>query len=77
MESRIELGFIKEAKDYVSLTDLQARAFLDRWVKESIGTVSLEQLQKIVQQKLRTNMRNRDAEARIRDILTDYQTLLK
>lgn len=77
LESRIALGFLKEATDYATLTDDQVRAFLDKRCKESKKTVTLEQLDRIVAQKLRTNMGNRDAEARMEDLFTDYHTLLQ
>lgn len=76
IESRIALGFITEAQDYASLTDEIIRAFLDKRSAESKKTISLAQLDNIVKHKLRTNMANHDAEARMEDLFTDYHTLL-
>lgn len=60
----------------MKLTDEQVRKFLEDRSKELSQIVSLEQLGKLVQQKLRMNTRNRNATARMQNLFTIYHTLL-
>lgn len=76
LESHIPLDFITETEDYASLTDEIFRPFLEKRWAESKKTISLEKFDKIVKQKLRINMANHDAEARMEDLFNDYHTLL-
>lgn len=70
-ESRIDLGFIMDASGYVTLTDAQVSTFLSERRKGSTTTVSLEQLDKLLKHKTRTNMGKKIAETRMEDLLTD------
>lgn len=76
LESSIALGFISNATDYDTLKDQDVREFLEERCKESKETVTLDQLDKLVQNKLRTDMKNNNATARMQDLFANYHTLL-
>lgn len=63
------------AETYNELTDRPVRTFLEDRCKESEETVKLEQLGKVVQQKLRTITRNKNATNHMQDRFTTYHTL--
>lgn len=73
LESNIALGFISDATDYKTITDDQVRSFLEGRRQASKTTVTLEPLDNIVTDKLRTDMKNNNATARMQDVFTSFQ----
>lgn len=65
LESSIVLGFINGAKAYKELNDEQVHSVLEERCKESMETVTLEQLERLAQHRIRTKMRNKNATARM------------
>lgn len=59
------------------MTSKEVHAFLDRLFQSSRTAFTLNELDRMIKQKLRTDMRNRDAVSRIRDLFTTYHTILK
>lgn len=64
------LGFISGATGYEMLTDEQVRTFLEDRCKESKETITISQLDKMVRYQLRTDMNNKNATARMKDLFT-------
>lgn len=71
LESSIDLGFITNDTSYEDLTDEQVRAFVETRSADSKEVVTLEKLDKIVKNELRTNMKNSNAKARMQDLFAD------
>lgn len=76
LTSSIALGFIPDADDFNTVTDEQVRDFLDSRATESKETVTLNGLNDIVQRELRTDMRNKNAKARMQDLFVSYHMIL-
>ena len=76
LESSIALGFIPGVDSYETLTDTEVRNFLNSRAVESKEVVTLDKLDKIVDGELRTNMRNNNATARMKDLFASYYTIL-
>lgn len=77
IESSITLGFVENATSYEKLTDEQLRTFLEGRVQESKDVVTLDTLDKIVKNRLHTDMRNTNAKTRIQDLFASYNTILR
>lgn len=69
-------GFIDECSKYVELTDAKLRKLLEESSKESPDLTTIENLDKIVSQKLRTDMRNTNAKSRMQDLFSSYVTII-
>lgn len=76
LESSLICGYIDGCASYADLTDSQLRSFLEERSAESQDSMTIEQLDKIVSQKLRTNMRNNNAKSRMQDLFSSYVTIL-
>lgn len=74
LESSIALRFIGDAISYKKHTDTQVRKFFEGRTNDSKEVVTLEALDKIVKDELRTNMKNNDAKARMQDVFANYHT---
>lgn len=67
MSFSIALGFLAGVTSYKSATDVHIREFLDNRSMESKKTVMLGQLDKIVQHRPRTDMKENNATIRMQD----------
>lgn len=76
LKPNIALGFIFKASKYEELTDFKVWELLGVWYKKTEETKTLEQLDKIVKLKLRTNKRYKNMNPRMNDLFTYYHTLL-
>lgn len=75
LEFSLICGYINSAKTYMYLKNVQVCAFLDQRSEETQESTTIEQLDKLIMQHLRTKM-NRNAKARIEDLFSSYVTLL-
>lgn len=64
LESSLVFGYIPGVMEYEDLTDAPVRTFLYERAKETMKT-TLEQLDKIVEKRLKDDMRNDNAKARM------------
>lgn len=77
IEWRIVVGFIKDETNYATLTNETGWEFLESWSKESKSTVSIDEFDKPVERKVRTNLADRKTLARTKDLFIDFDTLLR
>lgn len=76
LQSSIALGLVSNAVDCEILANHYVCELLDERCKESKETVTLDQLDKLVQNWLRTDMRNSNATTRMQDMFAEYYTFL-
>lgn len=76
LESSVALDFISDMYHYTQITNEQVPSLIDERCKESKETVTLEQLDTTVLQKLQVYMKNNNAKVRMQDLFSNYRTLL-
>lgn len=78
VKSSLLLGLIPDAPtDYDDFTDEVLRAFPEKKAQESKETISLNKLDKIVQEELRMNMKESFALSSMQSLFVSYKTLSK
>lgn len=77
VESLIALNFIEDVESYETLEDKTLRKFLEDESKESKEVLSMDILDDIVSKELRTNMSDRNAKSRMRNLFVSYRTILR
>lgn len=76
IESLLTLGFIADTSSYEDLTDELLRSYLEKKAEESKEVVTIDTLDKLVEDKLRIDMTDSDARSRIENLFVSYLTLL-
>lgn len=73
----IALGLIPNVTPYKDLLNASPRVYLEKEASESRNTVTLSELNAIVNRDLHMDMRNPDASLRMKHLFIDYQTILQ
>lgn len=77
LDSSIDLDFIKHELSYDTTRDQEERAFPEERPKNSRESMTVDKLDKLVANELRTNMKNSNTIARMQDLISQYQTILR
>lgn len=77
LESVIDLGFIEKVTEYDNLTDDQLRTYLDSNVESSKDVITIDMLDKNLEDNMRMDMNDKDATSRIEKLFISYKSLLR
>ena len=70
------MGFIENVQSLESLDEVILRKYLDTQAVESKTTITVEDLDDVVDKELSMNMSNRNARSRMQSLFVDYHSLL-
>lgn len=77
LESIIDLGLITGVDTFSALSDSTLREYLSLKAEESREVITMEKLDKLVQDELHINMADKDARSRMESLFVSYQSLLR
>lgn len=77
LESLLDLNLIEDVSTYEDLEDQVLRRYLETKAEEAKDVVTRDTLDKLVEEELRTDMKDKNARSRIETLFVSYRSLLR